>query len=134
MITVTQTVAGAGQFTGAGVLGFIDFTTLLPLPPTSDRDLIPIIDNIALNGNGVGLMDVNCFLARDLLTVPTERLIILNTTGVTGFSDLGCKLGVPKLLAPSVFSPWRLFLITVGKAVDASFIVSCHLGRMSEIT
>lgn len=134
MITVVQTVAGAGQFDGTGVTGLIDFATLLPLPPTSDQDLIPIIDNIALNGDGVGTMDVNCFLARDLTTVPTERLIILNTTAVTGFSDIGCKLGVPKLLAPSTFTPWRLFLITAAKAVDASFIVSCHLGRMSEIT
>jgi len=134
MRTIVQTVAAAAQFTGAGVLGFIDFATILPLSQTSDQDLIPIIDNIALNGDGVGVMDVNCFLARDLVTVPTERLIILNTTAVTGFSDLGCKLGVPKMLVGAVLNPWKLFLITAGKAVDASFIVSCHLGRMSEIT
>lgn len=134
MITVTQTVVGAAQFTGAGVLGFVDFATILPLPPSSDQDLIPIVDNVALNGNGVATMDINCFLARDLTTVPTERLIILNTTAVTGFSNLGCKLGVPKLLTPNTFTPWKLFLITVGKTVTASLIVSCHLGRMSELT
>ncbi len=127
MLTVIQTPAAAGtDFNGTAPLrGLVDFLDL----PISGNDERPIIQNVALKWTDGGALpsEINCFLQNPAGTA-TERLTIVRLTGADvteGFSKLGCRIVVP-VNATGV--PWLLTLITTGKSVDASFIVSFSKG------
>ncbi len=127
MRTVIQTPGAAGtQFTGvAGGDGFLDFTDL----PLSGNDERPIIQNIALKWTDGGALptSIDCHLQFPAGTA-TERILIVRLTGADvteGFSKAGCRIVVP---INATGAPWFLSLTTVGKSVDASFIVSYSKG------
>lgn len=126
MITVIQTLAGAVDYNGTAPFGgLIDFDVVWPTAD-DDRGVYYIIENIELRGGGT--YDVDCFIQFPG-GAATERLTIRNETGLTGFTNLGCRIVVPNATVQGVgasptVDPWQLTLITTGKTTDASFIVS----------
>lgn len=127
MRTVIQTPAAAAtEFTGiAGGDGFLDFLDL----PLAGDDERPVIQNLALKWTDGGALptSIDCHLQNPGGTA-TERILIVRLTGAAvteGFSKAGCRIVVP---VDSVGAPWFLSLTTVGKTVDASFIVSYSKG------
>ena len=127
MQTVIQTPAAAGtDFNGTAPLqGLVDFLDL----PISGNDERPIIQNVALKWTDGGALPttINCFLQNPAGSA-TERLTIVRLSGADvteGFSKLGCRIVVP---VNSSGVPWLLTLVTTGKSVNASFIVSFSKG------
>ena len=138
MITVITTLLGASDFDGLlSTTGLVDFDAIAPISD-SDQDLTYIIDNLELRGDNATTFAYDCFLQRSGATA-TQRYTIREETEV-GFSLLGCKIAVPKTFqitsTPNVrtVDPWQLLLTSSGKTVDASLLVTFHVGRLSEIT
>lgn len=137
MITVIQTRTAALQFLGtAAGGGFVDFTDL-PLPSNSP-DIVPIITTIALeNRRAESITTVDCFFVNptEPIATTTERITVRDlNAGSEGFSLAGCRIPVPRFVAgvPGVFTPWPLILVTTGKGLIASFVVSYQLGKAVE--
>lgn len=130
MRTVIQTLAGAAQFTGTAGAGLVTFADL-PLPANSE-DEGPVVVNIALeNLQAEQIPTVDCFfkVASEALTT-TQRITVRTLAASRGFSLAGCRIAVPRFVTstPTIFVPWELVLITTGKALVASFVVSYQLG------
>jgi hypothetical protein len=131
MLTIVQTLADANQFTGTGSAGYVDFSQI-PIPPGSP-DKVPVVTSISLeNIAAEQIPTVDCFFVRpgEALTT-TERITVRNVTANTGFSLAGCRIPVPILVvsSPTIFTPWPLVLVTTGKTLTASFVVSFQLGQ-----
>ncbi len=124
MQTVIQTPAAGAQFTGLAGAGLEDFLSL----PISGNDERPIIQNVALKWTDDAALPIafDCFLQNPAGTA-TERITIIRLIGANvteGFSKAGCRIVVPVTAGV----PWLLTLVTVGKTVLASFIVSFSKG------
>lgn len=134
MITVIQTPDAGDDFTGTGVAGLVTFVDL-PIP-ANNPDLVPICTIIALeNLLAEAIPTVDCFFVRpgQPLTT-TQRVTVRNVVDNRGFSLAGCRIPIPGFVRGSagVFTPWPLVLITTGKALIASFVVSYQLGKAIE--
>lgn len=126
MITIIQTVDGVTNFSGTGTDGLILFESSIPLPANSP-DIVPVLTNVALQGDDLATITIiNCFLQRQTGTA-TERIPIRRIVGATGFTKAGCRIPVPRDRTNG-FLPWQLQLITTGKSVTASLIVSFEAG------
>jgi len=142
MFTNVQTLAGATQFDGATVTtGLVDFQSATALPQLKGTNQIWIIDSVALRGDGAtNMTTIECYLVEDVAeTVPTKRLDIVELSNENGFSNIGCHIPVPQVeIIAGTINPtagsWVLKLVTTGKSVDASFIVSFHIGERARQT
>ncbi len=127
MITVVQTVAGASQFTGLAGAGLIDFAELA----LAGEGESGIVYNLALkwtDGGAVAGTTINCFFQRPAGGA-TERLQVTSLVDTAGFELAGCRIIVPREF-PGLGAIWPLQLITTGKTVDASLIISFGKGRV----
>lgn len=133
MITSIQTLTGGTQFTGtvdAGLVTFADLTI-----PEDSADLVAIVTTIALeNRRAQSITTVDCFFVRpgETIATTTQRVTVVNlNAGSEGFSQAGCRIAVPGFVRgfPNVFTPWPLVLVTTGKTLIASFVVSYQLGK-----
>lgn len=141
MLTIIQTVAGAGQFDGAlFISGLVDFTDAA-FPQLQGPDQIYIVDSVSLRGDGsTTITSIECYLVVNAAeTTPTARMDIVELANETGFSNIGCHIPVPRNqfsqgVGVSTADSWVLKLITTGKTVNASFVVSFHIGERSRGT
>lgn len=126
MITVVQTVdAGAGEFDGTADKGLIIFENELPLPQDSP-DLVPILTNVALQGDdSTTITTIKCYLDSGGDSTAILPIRMLLTTPETGFTNLGCRIPVPR----GSTTAWQLKCITTGKTIKASLIASFELGQ-----
>ncbi len=130
MRTSIQTRTTTDQFDGSAGQGLVDFADL-PIP--AGESVVPIVTAIALENNGAeDIPTIDCFFkpaAASLSTterITVRRLTPTSANGSQGFSLAGCRIPVPKA---SDGTPWVLVLVTTGKTLGASLVVSYESGR-----
>jgi len=128
MPAVTQTVAGAAQFTGLVGAGLFSFAKFDLLPITSRVSLLRCAYHSATGGNGGTRID---FYFKDPTGVATAIVLLgrgLAPTipGPSGDADFTiCGGAVPR---NKDGTHWDLFCISAGKTVDATWTVDYEPG------
>ena len=109
---------------GAGLIDFAE----LALAGEGESGMVY---NLALkwtDGGAVAGTTINCFFQRPAGGA-TERLQVTSLVDTAGFELAGCRIIVPREF-PGLGAIWPLQLITTGKTVDASLIISFGKGRV----
>lgn len=128
MLTRIQTLAAAIAFDGTAGQGLVDFLDV-PLVGLND-DVVPVIVGVSYDNNIAESIGLNCFLkpAADSLTT-TRRYVVFRSTSSTGFGRMGCYIPVPRsIVGAAGFVPWQLVLLSTGKTLEGSLIVSYRAG------
>lgn len=131
--TVTQTVAGAGQFTAAAGAGLFQFTAWDQIP-ASTRIVLSSVSYATLIG---AAGNITMMLRRVVVGPTTERALLLRAlqadiTGPDGDADVrACGVVVPR---EADGTHWELAVTTVGKAVTGTVSVDFQLCTFPDTT
>lgn len=133
MPTITQTVAGAGQFTGGAGAGLFSFAGFNNLPPNS-RVIIHTAAYHADSGGNPGT-EVTFYFVRPTGSA-TERILlgralaaaILGPAGDGDVRFCGCPLPRDR-----VGVNWNLVATSAGKTVDATVSVDYTVQHYTEV-
>jgi hypothetical protein len=116
MTSLIATVAGAVDFNTT-----IDFEAAVFVDLSARMNDTFVIYNIGYANDGAAHA-FHCWLQLPG-GAATERLDIINEANETGFSDLGCRIPVPRTAAAA----WQLRFTTTGKAAAGTFVVNVQL-------
>lgn len=133
MITVIQTVAGAGQFTGAPGVGGLDFASWDALPPTDRIVLDTIALHVAIDGGGAPLGEVSVYLVQPGGPATARVLLgrglaaaVLGPAGDADFTICGPNL-LREPWAGNQGQWWTLEIITVSKTQTGTVTIAWHV-------
>jgi hypothetical protein len=133
MPTITQTIAGAAQFTGLSGAGLFSFAGFNGLPATSRVILHTAAYHAAAGGNP-GTEVAFYFVSPGGLT--TERILLgralaASILGPAGDGDVRfCGIPVPRSRAGT---NWHLVATSAGKTVDATVSVDYTVQHFTEV-
>lgn len=122
---VTQTVAGAGQFTGLAGAGLFDFNLTVGNIPANSR---VVILSAAYHANASpGTQATWLFVPPSGLPATAQILLGRATAGLVGPSGDGDLVVCPGKIPRTGVIFWNLKLVTVGKTGDGTATVSYEI-------